>query len=175
MTSQAVVRNHLKLVVGGGLRDVGEDEHSGHEQSVQLCLPFEDEHSVVLLHDSELLGPDAFSTFLEHVQPRWFLDVRVAPRMDFVAPTRALALRNLSARNIQYVDVLGRVNDASEWLTFVEKLLQRAHDTEGPYVILFDDRRTLQDARLHLPSFLHRIDAAEGLNVSTERHDPIAL
>jgi hypothetical protein len=119
--------------------------------------------------------PEAFSAFLEHVQPKWFIDVRVAPRMDFIAPTRALALRDLSSRNIHYVDVMGRIDHASEWLRYVEDLLQRSHDTEGPYVILFDNRRALQDARLNLPSFLHRIDPAGSLNLSHERLDPIAL
>jgi hypothetical protein len=175
MNNREISRNHLKLVV----TDSTHDDHLANHQTIghgaQLRLPFEDERAVVLVYETDMCSPEAFETFFERYRPKWLLDIRVAPRMDFVAPTRALALRTLSALNVNYVDVLGRVNDTSKWFQFVEDLLQRQDRVEGLYAIVFDDQCTLRDARLRLPSLLNRLTTAESISVSTFHRDLIAL
>lgn len=175
MTNREISRNHLKLVVTDTPPDDCLMNHQSNGQGVQLRLPFEDEKAVVLIHESDLYSPEAFDIFVERYQPKWLLDIRVAPRMDFVAPTRALALRTLSALNVNYVDVLGSVNNTSNWLQFIEDLLQSQNRIEGLYAIIFDDQSTLQDAGLLLPSLLNQRVTAESISISTFHRDLIAL
>ncbi|WP_175212912.1 hypothetical protein [Achromobacter aegrifaciens] len=168
-------RSHLRLVVTNTIQNDRLINHQTIRQGAQLRLPFEGDRSVVLVHETDLGSPEAFEVFIERYQPKWLLDIRVAPRMDFVAPTRTLALRMLSALKVNYVDVLGRVNDTSKWLQFIEDLVQNQDRTEGLYAIVFDDQCTLQDARLHLPSLFNRLAKAESISVSTFHRELIAL
>ncbi|WP_225032063.1 hypothetical protein [Paraburkholderia sp. XV] len=171
MTRSVLSRKHLKLVV----TDDPECAELVPEDSVQLTLPFDDGKAVILMHEADLRAPEAFEVFLGRYQPRWLLDVRVAPRMDFIAPGRALALRHLSMRNVTYVDVLGHVSDTSAWLPFVEALLQGSGGAEGPYAIIFDEECRLREARSCLPSMLYQMDSSDTVSVSTYGRNLIAL
>lgn len=175
MTNRVISRNHLKLVITNNAENEDRISHQAGWQGVQLQLPFEHDGAVVLVYETDLSSPAAFDVFVARYQPKWLLDIRVAPRMDFVAPTRALALRTLSALNVNYVDVLGRVNGTTEWLQFIEDLLRNQDRVEGVYAIVFDDQCTLRDARLHLPSLLNGLRDAENVSVSTFQRDLIAL
>jgi len=175
MTSREFARKHLKLVVGTHQGIAECEKHALEQQGEQLRLPFESEDFIVLMHETEIPSSDAFITFIEHYQPKWLLDVRVAPRMDFIAPSRTLALKILSTLQVNYVDVLGRVQNTNEWLTFVELLLQSDNGAEGPYAFIFDDRSALSEARVQLPLILRILDSARNVNVSTYSKDLIAL
>ncbi|KVP02348.1 hypothetical protein WJ83_11395 [Burkholderia ubonensis] len=175
MTSSEVARKHLRLVAGTSRGITECKQHTAEQRGEQLRLPFESEDYVVLMHDAEIPSSDAFIMFIEHYQPKWLVDVRIAPRMDFIAPSRALALKSLSTLRVNYVDVLGRVQNASEWLTFVESLLRSANGAEGPYAFIFDDRSALREARVQLPSMLRELDSARNVCVSTFTKDLIAL
>ncbi|MBV7498809.1 hypothetical protein [Achromobacter sp. ACM05] len=150
-------------------------ERQGNRKDVQLRLPFEDGLSVMLVHEADLNFPAVFEEFIARYQPKWLLDIRVAPRMDFVAPTRASALRVLSALKVNYVDVLGRIGDTSKWLQFIENLVQDQNQAEGLYAIVFDDRSILQDARRHLSSLVCQQTQTESVSVSTFRRELLAM
>lgn len=175
MADREISRNHLKLVVTNNSHADHVMSHQTVSEGIQLRLPFEDESAVILVHEMELSSPEAFDIFIERYRPKWLLDIRVAPRMDFVAPTRTLALRTLSALNVNYVDVLGRVHDTSKWLQFLEDLLQSQGRVDGLYAIFFDDTCTLRDARLHIPPLLHRLESSENVRISTFHRDLIAM
>ncbi|MBK1977312.1 hypothetical protein JE034_00450 [Achromobacter xylosoxidans] len=145
------------------------------QQHAQLRLPLEDSRSVMLVHETDLNSPEAFEIFVEYYQPKWLLDIRIAPRMDFIAPTRALALRMLSALDVNYVDVFGRISDASRWLEFVENLVQSHDRAKGLYAIVFDDQCNLQDAKLQLPPLFRRLLKTESISVSTFQRELLAM
>lgn len=171
VTRNMLSRKHLRLVVTDDL----ECAELTPDEGIQLSLPFDDGKAVVLMHEADLRAPEAFEALLGCHQPKWLLDVRVAPRMDFIAPTRAMALRHLSMRNVTYVDVLGHVSDPSAWLPFVEALLQSSAVGEGPYAIVFDDEHRLREARSCLPSLHYQTDSSETVTVSTYGRNLIAL
>jgi len=175
MNNREFGRKHLKLVAGASRGPAEADRHPVEQGGEQLRLPFESDGFVILMHDTELPSSDAFITFVENYQPKWLLDVRVAPRMDFIAPTRALALKSLSSLQVNYVDVLGRVQNQNEWLSFIESLLRSGNGGQGPHVFIFDDRSMLDEARAQLPSMLRTLDSARTVSMSTLTDDLIAL
>ncbi|WP_321788092.1 hypothetical protein [Paraburkholderia sp. J94] len=172
MTKSMLSRKHLTLVV---TEDADERAQSSVGQGVQLTLPFNDGSAIVLTREADLRAPGAFEDFLVRYRPKWLLDVRIAPRMDFIAPSRAMALRHLSMSNIGYVDVLGHVDDPLQWLPFVEQLLESPECVEGPYAIVFDSEQRLRDARQRLPSLFHQSESSEIVSISTFGRNLIAL
>lgn len=175
MTSRVITRNHLKLVSGRSGDQDAPHPRSGEPRGTQLRLQFDDEESVVLMHETEIPSSEGFLGFLHHYQPKWLFDVRVAPRMNFVAPTRALALKSLTELNVHYVDVLGRASNTAEWFMFVEQMLRGSRTVEGPFAFIFDDKSTLQDARVRLPSLLRKLDALKSVTVTTYPGNLIAM
>jgi hypothetical protein len=90
---------------------------------------------------------DDFLNFCKATTPNLVVDLRVAPRLDFVRPVRKQAFELFDMCGIEYRDVLGRLNATTydlpqsrfeEVISAVESLLTSHHDGR-PTLGLFDN------------------------------------
>lgn len=174
MTNHQFARRHLTLVAGSRLNHTDTSTPTARRK-VQLCLPFEDRHIVILLNSTELAATDSFAAFAQQIKPRWLLDVRVAPRMDFIASSRPAALNNLASLGVTYIDILGRTHQASGPLQLVAEILHTTQGSEGPYVILFDDELKLRETKRLVSGLKHELQVYEGLGFLGSQQSLLAL
>jgi hypothetical protein len=74
----------------------------------QLSLPFLASHSLMMVMASDFNSVDKFSRFISAVITNLILDMRIAPRLDFIGTNRAHSFSVLKSLNIEYKDMLGR-------------------------------------------------------------------
>lgn len=127
-------------------------------KGTQLALPFSTPHSLVLVFADHIYHRRSFEAFAEHTQPQAIIDLRIAPRLDFVANTRALALRKLELEGISYLDVRGRFEQklisGSVWfsnlLSEVKILFSALEISHRSILLFFDDPELLRRFSLEL-------------------------
>jgi len=133
-----------KAVANDPVSDAGGEDAFG---SKQLFLSFGAIDHLLLVDVRNFVGQDDFLYFCTDLIPSAVVDLRVAPRLDFIRPSRKQAFELFDALNLEYVDVLGRLNifscDVSdsvmlEIITAVDKLTELAR-THGPIVALTDN------------------------------------
>ncbi|MGF6540555.1 hypothetical protein OKW32_003841 [Paraburkholderia youngii] len=110
-------------------------------------------HSVVLMRESEMsAGGASFIRFAKDFKPGFFLDLRIAPRLDFLAGSRLQAFRLFHELDIEYVDVLGRLGiDSKEDFSSLDEAqsaelaswIESNFNDERPLVCFFDDAEVL--------------------------------
>lgn len=74
----------------------------------QLSLPFSAPQLLVMVMASDFNFPDKFFHFTSAVMTNLVLDMRLAPRLDFIGTNRAHSFSVLKSLNIDYRDMLGR-------------------------------------------------------------------
>lgn len=129
-------------------------------KGAQLVLPFSIPHSLVLVFADHFHYRRSFEVFTEVTQPQAIIDLRIAPRLDFVANTRALALRTLELDDINYLDVRGRFEQRSiagpAWFSSllgeVKSLFAALEISHRPILLFFDDSELLRRFSLELTS-----------------------
>lgn len=85
---------------------------SSSEQE-QISLPFNPRPKLSVVIAGHLRGPDEFGRLVDALDVSVILDMRAAPRLDVIAPTRLQAFNYFESHSIQYRDVLGRVGATS--------------------------------------------------------------
>jgi hypothetical protein len=176
MLKPTVTRDHLQLVADtqevAGCNDKP-------QTSEQLALNLYETSELLFVRESDILENGAFSNLIDSVKPRWLFDVRITPRLDFLAPNRALAFKHFVAINLGYVDIYGALGAHSycaeesrpeSWGHFVAAVLSEATIKCGPYMFIFDDDEVLKRSRNILPSILQRETYLTDLKVSIFRN-----
>ncbi|MHB1122561.1 MAG: hypothetical protein ACYC0T_07535 [Ramlibacter sp.] len=80
-----------------------------HSKPEQISLPFTSRPKLFAVLTGHIRGPEEFGRLADALSVSLILDMRTAPRLDIVAPTRLQAFNYFESRSIQYRDVLGRV------------------------------------------------------------------
>ncbi|NVM89663.1 hypothetical protein FHT32_003320 [Variovorax sp. SG517] len=127
-------------------------------KGTQLALPFLTPHNVVLVFADHFGRRHLFRAFAEQTRPHLIVDVRIAPRLDFIANTRALALRSLELDDIGYLDVRGRFEQNAmkgsssfeDLAAELRKLLTSLEISHRPILMFFDDMELLRRINLDL-------------------------
>ncbi len=106
----------------------------------------------ILINESDVSKNGEFVRFINMYRPKLILDLRISPRLDFVAGSRQKTFQMFDRYSIQYVDVFGRLGVYSREEFFSLKntdsdfLPSSVIDDEGgfgPIVFLFDDKNIL--------------------------------
>jgi hypothetical protein len=79
----------------------------------QISLPFASRPKLCAVIAGHIRGPEEFGRLADALCVSVILDMRTAPRLDIVAPTRLQAFNYFESHSIQYRDVLGRVGATS--------------------------------------------------------------
>ena len=98
-------------------------------------------------HADSFAFQDDFLNFCKATEPDLIVDLRVAPRLDFVRPLRKQAFELFEMCDIEYRDMFGRMNAGTYDLTqdrFQELIdavasLHYSHDGTRPSLALFDN------------------------------------
>lgn len=110
------------------------------------------QHFLVLVQESEIAYAGQFFRFLSSFRPQVILDLRLAPRLDFVGGSRMHTFRAFHQFSVQYIDVFGRLGVLSRddflSLKFDEKptlmpLIDADATDDRPLVCLFGDPTVL--------------------------------
>ncbi|WPG36935.1 hypothetical protein [Variovorax sp. EBFNA2] len=118
------------------------------EKAVQLSLPFCAPRDLIFVLTSSFRASDVFCRFATAIMASTIIDLRIAPRLDFVRPTRAQAFSFFEASNIDYKDMFGRsgINSYFEedsayktlWRSIVSEI-EASSSSAGPAIVLVDD------------------------------------
>lgn len=105
-----------------------------------------------LAHADSFAFQDDFLNFCKAISPDLIVDLRVAPRLDFVRPMRKQAFELFEMCGIEYRDMLGRLNATTyhlpqcrlEELIDAVTSLHMGHDEGRPTLALFDNQTFAQ-------------------------------
>lgn len=132
----------------------------------------EGEVSLLLLSEADVLQSDYFVPYLRETNACCLFDVRVAPRLDFIAPSRLQAFRKFAELGVDYVDVIGRIapidgNDVmpEAWVDLVCDKIQLTEKAATTIVFIFDNSDMLCRARNVLSSTIDRFCAPTRLHI----------
>lgn len=146
----------------------------------QLSLPFAATHTLLLVMASDFPAPNVFSSFAEGMRITIILDLRPAPRLDFIAPSRQQAFRFFETRGVSYRDIVSRVRaldipDAEDfyhelWKSLVASL-ESFEITSSPALVIFDRPDFLSRATDALRSIfdVERIKAQQIAEIAAEQ------
>lgn len=106
---------------------------------------------------------DDFLNFCKAMHPDLIVDLRVAPRLDFVRPMRKQAFEFFDACGIEYRDLLGRLGATTydlpqprfEEIVAAVDSLHSSQDSERPTIVLFDDATFAQSCTTKLSQGAH--------------------
>ena len=84
-----------------------------NEGGVQLALPFLTSELLYMVDVRNFVSQDDFQNFCAALVPSAVVDLRVAPRLDFIRPNRKQAFDLFNAFGFEYTDVLGRLKLSS--------------------------------------------------------------
>lgn len=163
----------LQLVAGAQKME-DRDIHSS-ETGEQLALNFFAAPELLFVKESDILEKGVFANLLESVRPRWLFDIRITPRLDFLAPNRSLAFRHFSDMKLGYIDIFGVLGTRSyrakearpeSWGQFVAAVLNEAATKYGPYIFIFDNEEIMKLSENSVPCVLQREADLTDLKVS---------
>lgn len=106
---------------------------------------------------------DDFLNCCKAMHPDLIVDLRVAPRLDFVRPMRKQAFELFDACGIEYRDLLGRLGATTydlpqsrfEEIIAAVDSLHSSQDSERPTIVLFDDATFAQSCTTKLSQGAH--------------------
>ncbi|MBL0086781.1 MAG: hypothetical protein IPP44_08880 [Ideonella sp.] len=117
------------------------------ELATQLELQFDGSSVVLFAFAGDFAFPDDFLNFCNATMPDVLVDMRVAPRLDFVRPVRSQAFELFGSFGIEYRDILGRLGAITYDMpqTSFEQVmsnfesLRAVHNDLRPMMALFDN------------------------------------
>lgn len=146
---------------------------SPFQVDAQIPLPFSAPRDVIFVLASSFRGTDTFCRFVTAVGAFAIFDLRIAPRLDFIQPTRAQAFSFFERSRIDYKDMFGRFGLSSYleqdpaydplWQSVASEIDSATSDS-GPAMALCDDA-----------SFLVRSSDALSSVFAVERIDEIII
>lgn len=152
--------NHLRLV-------------KSHVATIECHITNEDQKcadfflddnvlSLFLISEEDALQSDRFLPYLRDVGAKYLFDVRTAPRLDFISPSRLVAFQKMCDIGVDYVDLIGAleakgedsINAASPelWAGIVRVKIQALAEDVSSVAFIFDDVSILRRAEHILPS-----------------------
>ena len=177
MLKRHLTRTHLQLVANK--HEVTCCSFDKPQINEQLALNLSEGPELLLIRESDILESSAFSNLIESIKPRWLFDVRITPRLDFLAPNRSLAFKHFFEMNLAYIDIFGALGAQSyrteesrpeSWGHFVAAILSESAIKCGPYMFIFDNDEVLKRSRNILPSVLQRETYLKDLRISIFRN-----
>lgn len=139
----------------------------------QIPLPFSAPHDLVVVLASSFRGTDMFCRFATSIAAFAIYDLRIAPRLDFIRPTRSQAFAFFESARIDYKDMFGRSGltsysdqDATYYPLWqsVAAEIDSSKISLGPAIVLFDDT-----------SFLVRTSDALSSVYGVQRFDEVMI
>jgi hypothetical protein len=126
--------------------------------TTQMAFPFEGASMLFFTYVADFEFPDDFLNFCSAEMPDVLMDMRVAPRLDFVRPVRSQAFELFELFGIEYRDVLGRLGAISydmtqrsfEQVISTIESLHTTHDEKKPILVLFDNATFAQSCATKL-------------------------
>jgi len=123
--------------------------------------------------ENNVLKNQEYEGFLKSCRPSYLFDVREAPRLDFLASSRALAFRKFADWGINYVDILGLASDAegnecSMPEFWVDLIREKVNCVDLPNILLafiFDDDDVLRRSCHVLPAALKKFSNRASVRV----------
>ncbi|MFZ6710136.1 hypothetical protein [Undibacterium sp. TC9W] len=169
-------RDHLRLVSDSSRKNQTVKPVNG--QSEQLTFSFSETSEMTFVREIDILRTNEFSFIIENIKPRWLFDVRITPRLDFVASSRAKAFKLFEQCQIDYVDIMGAIGVETYnkeesfpeyWGTLVTSILKEAEIARGPYVFIFDNETILRRSQYVLPPLMMNMANLSELRTSIYR------
>lgn len=132
----------------------------------------EDERFLFVVFVDNFQFQDDFLNFCKSIHPELIVDLRVAPRLDFVRPMRKQAFELFEICDIEYRDLLGRLGATTYDLTQLrfEEVVAAVNSLHisrvgvRPTIVLFDDATFAQSCTTKL---------SHGVNVTTLDADTV--
>lgn len=165
MSDHSFSKKHLRLVDPA----IAPPNHTktSHDNSgaKQLSLFEVGEPNLIFSMEQSILRANEFNALVGKYNPKVFFDLRIAPRLDFVAPSRVVAFKIFSELKLSYVDVFGALGVNSYnamqaspemWSELVGESLLSLRSRNMTSMFVFDDIDILNRANFILPSFLKR-------------------
>lgn len=127
------------------------------EPQTKVGTPF----VVVVMRAADLQGEAGLRDFARRFHPRYFYDMRIAPRLDQLAGSRLRAFQLFEELNVEYQDLFGRagvsnisdVYDVSSVLSqMFTKVLAARCDKQGAAVFFFDNEDLMKISIELLPT-----------------------
>jgi hypothetical protein len=156
-------KGHLRLVSSA---EADKDDFI-NSSSRSFCGPAESV-PVWMISENTILRNERFLSFLEESRTQSLLDVRIAPRMDFIASNRVRAFKLLSDLGIDYVDVSGVLSSAGDfgfglmpenWIGLLSEKISSLSSTLNAVTIIFDNDDIMRRSQFVLRAAL---TASEG-------------
>ena len=171
-THLRLVKNELEL----------KKESAQKENSPQLSFPFNGPNQIFIIHQSEISYQAEFIDFLTTYSPKYFFDLRLAPRMDLIAGSRVQAFEKFNQLNIEYLDICGRAGVPTQG-DFLEKcfsyfceIFSKENPPAGPHLFIFDNDAYLKIFYEKLANFFDGIKSDDRkFMFSTYQRDLMAL
>jgi hypothetical protein len=169
-TQTSISRNHLRLISN---RTDAQKSIPLNANIEQLSFPFEELTDVLFVKESDILRNGEFSLLLDTIKPRWLFDIRITPRLDFLA-NRASAFRKFNEMNLEYVDILGSVGVSSYssnesapeiWGTIVISALNKPSVPMKPCIFIFDNEMILKRSERVLNSLFKSTSKLSSLRI----------
>jgi hypothetical protein len=158
--SELPVQLYLPFDVEGSASDLATStvatqspvDDGGDKNSPTLCATRHTRKYLFLVSADAFAFQDDFLNFCKAMSPDLVVDLRVAPRLDFVRPMRKQAFELFEMCGIEYRDMLGRLNATTydlpqsrfEDLIDAVTSLHTSHDERRPTVALFDNQTFAQ-------------------------------
>ena len=134
------------------------------DKNQQLNLPLDRKETLIFVYSFEFTGMHDFYNFTSTETPRVIVDMRLAPRLDFIRPSRNQAFELFSAFDISYQDLLGRLGINSyicsylEYQSIVDAFISLYDKNDSrSIVVIFDNTDFLNKCHLKLTHFFEVI------------------
>jgi hypothetical protein len=160
-----IARKHLRLVT---LENRPDDVSLSSEKSafqMETYVGVDQALPIYFVRESDVLHTTDFSEFLFGRNATLLFDVRVAPRLDFIASSRSLAFRKFASIGLEYFDLNGALSEYSDlfipampeaWLDIVCSKLQAVDGPNKSIFFIFDDDRVLRRTQQVLPGVMRK-------------------
>jgi hypothetical protein len=136
---------------------------SSKVNNCQLSFAFSEEFRFIFIREADILRDASFMDLLAAVRPCYLFDIRLAPRLDFVASNRSLAFRAFGHYGINYVDIIGTLGVDSHlagssmpefWCGLVGEKLKATCDSIRNSIFIFDNDEVLKRSQYVLPAYV---------------------
>ena len=162
--SNAHKKTHLRLVPNvDDILILKPNIVSDSVRETQLSFSFSDVFRFIFIREADILKGADFLELLVTVRPCYLFDVRLAPRLDFVASNRLMAFKAFRENCVDYVDIIGTLGLDSHlsgcsmpefWLGLVGEKMASFQGSTRNAVFIFDNDEVLNRSKNMLPSYI---------------------
>ena len=136
---------------------------TGSTETASSKFSLSDEKFLFVVYVENFQLQDDFLNLCKAMHPDLIVDLRVAPRLDFVRPLRKQAFELFDVCDIEYRDLLGRMGATTydlsqprfEEIVAAVNSLHSSQDSERPTIALFDNATFAQSCATRLAQGVH--------------------